>query len=71
MLLLYRCTMPALTLQSMLIWAVGPVLQLLCVYLLFQRKLLNEFRFFASYLLFLTLKETVLFFCYGAHNPWV
>jgi hypothetical protein len=61
--------MPALTLQSMLIWAAGPVLQLTCVYLIYQRKLLKEFRFFFYYLLFLTAKNVFLFVCFRSSGP--
>ena len=56
--------MPGLTLQSALIWLSCPILQLFCVYLLYQRKLLRQFTFFASYLLFLTLLDGTRFFCY-------
>jgi hypothetical protein len=61
--------MPALTLQSMLIWAAGPILQLLCVYLLYRRNLLKEFRFFFYYLIFLTGKNVFLFACYRTAGP--
>src|SRR5690348_381309 len=56
--------MSDLTLQAALIWLSAPVLQLLCVYLLYRRKLLNEFVFFASYLLFLTLLNAIRYVCY-------
>ena len=56
--------MLGLTLQAALIWLFCPVLQLLCVYLLYRRKLLKQFTFFASYLLFLTLLDAVRFLCY-------
>src|SRR4051794_14378633 len=69
MLLPYRWTMSALTLQSMLVWAAGPILQLTCVYLLYRRKLLKDFRFFSYYLLFLTAKNIFLFFCFRMSGP--
>jgi len=56
--------MLGLTLQAALIWLSCPILQLLCVYLLYRRKLLKQFTFFASYLLFLTLLDAVRFLCY-------
>lgn len=56
--------MPGLTRQAALIWFSSPILQLLCVYLLYRRKLLRQFTFFASYLLFLTLLNVVDFLCY-------
>jgi len=56
--------MPALTPQAALIWASCPILQLVCVYLLYRRKLLRQFTFFASYLVFLTLLNAIRFFCY-------
>ena len=56
--------MPGLTFQAALIWASAPLLQLLCVYLLFRRKLLTQFTFFASYLLFLTVLNGIRFVCY-------
>lgn len=56
--------MPGLTLQAALLWFSAPVLQLLCVYLLYRRKLLRQFAFFASYLLFVTLLNVVRFYCY-------
>ena len=56
--------MPGLTFQAALIWASAPLLQLLCVYLLFRHKLLKQFTFFASYLLFLTLLNGIRFACY-------
>lgn len=62
--------MPVLTLQSILIWAVSPVLQILCAYLIFRRKLLKQFHFFVSYLVFQTLHEIVLFVCYAEHMAW-
>jgi hypothetical protein len=61
--------MPALSLQSALIWITGPILQLFCVYLLYRRKLLQQFKFFASFLLFMTAKAVILFFCYRYSNP--
>lgn len=56
--------MPGLTLQAVLIWFSCPILQLLCVYLLYRRKLLRQFAFFASYLMFVTLLNAARFFCY-------
>jgi hypothetical protein len=56
--------MPGLTLQAVLIWLSCPILQLLCVYLLYRRKLLRQFAFFASYLILVTLLNGVRFFCY-------
>jgi len=56
--------MPGLTLQAALIWGSAPLLQLICVYLLYRRKLLKQFTFFASYLLFLTLLNAIRFLCY-------
>jgi len=56
--------MPGLTLQAALIWWSCPILQLFCVYLLYRRKLLRQFAFFASYLLLLTLLNAIRFFCY-------
>jgi hypothetical protein len=56
--------MPGLTLQAVLMWFSAPILQLLCVYLLYRRKLLRQFAFFASYLIFVTLLNGVRFFCY-------
>src|SRR5690242_10745202 len=56
--------MPGLTLQAALIWVSAPILQLFCVYLLYRHKLLKQFTFFASYLLFFTLLNAIRFFCY-------
>jgi len=56
--------MPGLTLQAALMWLSAPVFQLFCVYLLYRRKLLRQYAFFASYLLFLTLLNAIRFFCY-------
>lgn len=64
--------MPALNLQSMLIWATAPALQLLCVYLLYRRKLLNQFTFLASFLVLQTVNNVARFLCFrymGGH-PW-
>lgn len=58
-----------LSLQAALIWAMAPLLQLLCVYLLYRRKMLEQFKFFASFLVFLTLKNVVLFLCYRYSSP--
>ena len=57
--------MPGLTLQAVLIWSSCPILQLLCVYLVYRRKLLKQFAFLASYLLFLTLLNAIRFVCYS------
>ncbi|HWC16467.1 MAG TPA: hypothetical protein VG498_05610 [Terriglobales bacterium] len=57
--------MSGLTLQAALIWFSCPILQLFCVYLLYRRKLLKQFPFFASYLIFLTLLNATRFFCYS------
>lgn len=56
--------MPALSFQSVMIWATSPVLQLLCVYLLYKRKLLGQFKFLASFFVFMTLKAGILFLVY-------
>lgn len=63
--------MSDLTLESALIWAAAPVLQLFCVYLLFHRKLLKQFSFLASFLLLQTLNNIARFVCFrtfGAHS---
>lgn len=64
--------MPALSLQSALIWITAPILQLLCVYLLYRRKLLAQFRFLASFFVFVTIKAGILFLCYhySAQQSW-
>ncbi len=59
----------ALSLQSELIWIASPVLQLLCVFLLFKRKLLPQFKFLASFFVFITIKAGVLFLCYHYSSP--
>ena len=56
--------MPALSLQSELIWILSPILQLLCVFLLFKRKLLPQFKFLTSFFVFITIKAGVLYLCY-------
>jgi len=56
--------MPGLTLQAALMWFSAPFLQLFCVYLLYRRKLLRHYPFFASYLLLLTLLNATRFICY-------
>jgi hypothetical protein len=62
--------MPAsLSLQAALIWATGPLLELFCVYLLYRRKMLQQFKFFASFLVFLVLKDFLLFLCYRYSSP--
>jgi|SRR5579872_4460458 len=62
--------MPALTLQSMLIWATSPVLQLLCVFLLYKRKLLNQFTFLASFLVLQTVNNVIRFVCFREFGPY-
>ena len=65
--------MPAsLSLLGAVIWATGPLLQLLCVYFLYRRKLLEQFKFFASFLVFITIKAGVLFLCirYSSPQTW-
>ena len=64
--------MPALSLQSILIWATAPVLELLCVYILYRRKLLPQFKFFASFLAYQALKNIVLFvlYHYSSEQSW-
>src|SRR5215472_1998251 len=64
--------MAGLTTQAALIWFSAPILQSFCVYLLYRRKLLRQFTFFASYLVFLTLLNAVRFFCYRqfGFNSW-
>lgn len=61
--------MPALTLQSILIWATSPALQVLCIYLLYRRKLLNQFTFLASYFALQTVNNIVRFACYRHFGP--
>src|SRR5437588_2277510 len=61
--------MPALSFGSALIWATGQALQLLCVYLLYRRKLLSQFKFLASFFVFMTIKGAVLFVCYHYSSP--
>jgi hypothetical protein len=56
--------MPALSLQSALIWVTAPILQLLCLYFLYRRKLLGQFRWLAWFFVFVTVKAGVLFVCY-------
>lgn len=65
--------MPALPLQEIVFWTTGPVLHLFCVYLLYRRKLLQQFRFFASFLVFQALKSVVLFACYhySSQGSWI
>jgi hypothetical protein len=64
--------MPALSLQSALIWISSPILQLFCVYLLYHRKLLAQFRFLAWFFVFVTVKAAVLFICYrySSQQSW-
>lgn len=52
--------MPATPLTYAL-WATGPVLQLACAFLLWKRKLLKDFNYFFSFLLFLSARSIVLF----------
>lgn len=56
--------MPASSLSSLLIWACGPILQSLCVYFLYRRKLLPQFKFLASFLVFQTLNNGLRFVCF-------
>jgi hypothetical protein len=53
--------MPALNIQSLLIWASCPVIQLFCVYLLYRRKVLSQFKFLASFLVLQTINDVVRF----------
>jgi hypothetical protein len=53
--------MPALSISSTIMWVASPTLQLLCVFLLWRHKLLQQFSFLASYLVFLTAKNVVLY----------
>ena len=65
--------MSGLTLQAALIWALGPIFQVFCLYLLYRRKLLSQFSFFASYLILLTLLNAVRFYFYrefGMSSWW-
>lgn len=62
--------MPALTIRAMLIWATAPVLQVLCVYLLYRRKLLNQFPFLASFLALQTINNVARFFCFRHFGPY-
>ena len=61
--------MPALNLQSVVIWAFCPVMQLLCVYLLYRRKLLSQFKFFASFLIFQTVNNVLRFSIFRTFGP--
>jgi len=61
--------MPALSLQSIFIWATAPVLELLCVFVIYRRKLLNQFRYFAYFLIYQAVKNGVLFLCYHYSSP--
>ena len=66
--------MPALPLSAIVLWTTGPILHLLCVYFLYRRKLLSQFKFFASFLVFQALKSVVLFCCLkisGTTNSWL
>jgi|SRR5215813_89573 len=56
--------MPALPISEAVVWTTGSFIQLLCVYLLYRRKLLSQFKFFASFLIFQTIKTGVLFLVY-------
>jgi tetrahydromethanopterin S-methyltransferase subunit B len=62
--------MPALNFQSLLIWALCPVMQLLCVYLLYRRKLLSQFKFLASFLVLQTLNNLVRFLVFRGFGPY-
>src|SRR5690242_16089701 len=66
-------TMPGLSPQAALIWSSAPILQIFCVYLLYLRKLLKQFAFFASYLVLLTSLNAIRFLCYrqfGLSSWW-
>jgi hypothetical protein len=54
-------------------WATAPALQLLCVYLLYRRKLLNQFPLLACFLVLQTLNNVARFLCfrYVSSSPWV
>jgi hypothetical protein len=65
--------MPAsLSLLGAVIWATAPLLQLLCVYFLYRRKMLEQFKFFASFLVFITIKSGALFLSirYSSPQAW-
>jgi hypothetical protein len=65
--------MPALPLSQIVLWTTGPILHLLCVYLIYRRKLLPQFKFFASLLAFQAVKSVFLFFLFrrSAQDPWL
>ncbi|MBV9073225.1 MAG: hypothetical protein JOZ10_06295 [Acidobacteria bacterium] len=65
--------MPALPVTQLLIWVAGPVIQVFCAYLLYRRKLLSQFKFLFSFLLFQTLNNILRFtlFRYASQYPWV
>ena len=65
--------MPAsISLLGAMTWAASPVLKLLCVYLLYRRKMLEQFKFFASFLVFVTIQEGVgiLVYRYSSPQTW-
>lgn len=62
--------MPALNFQSFAMWAAAPVLQLLCVYLLYKRKLLNQFKFLAGFLLLQTANNLIRFIVFRSFGPY-
>lgn len=64
--------MSALSSSEAFLWATGPLLHLLCVYFLYRRKLLQQFKFFASYLAFQAVKSVGLFLCYrfSSEQSW-
>jgi hypothetical protein len=62
--------MPAFSLSSLLIWIAGPILQLGCVYFLRRRKLLSQFKFLASFLIFQTLNNGLRFVCIRYFGPY-
>lgn len=65
--------MPALSFSAIFIWATAPVLELFCVFLLYRRKLLKQFKFFASFLAFQALKNVALFVAYRhtSQGSWI
>ena len=64
--------MPALSLSEIVLWTTGPVLHLLCALFLYRRKLLPQFKFFASFLVFQAIKSGVLFLVYrhSSQGSW-
>src|SRR5204863_6417914 len=64
--------MPALSLSEIVLWTTGTVLHLLCALFLYRRKLLPQFKFFASFLVFQAIKSGVLFLVYrhSSQGSW-